>query len=459
MGAPRDLRRSGHVQTKGDGIVLGRDRWRVYRTNTDHHVMGLGAAGSGKSTTMAIPTALLHTGSMLVIDPSGDIVTVAGRRRRELGPLHEFNPLKPGTARFNPLLEFPADHRLIGMCQYAAAMLTGSGREGAGKDPFWDRTAAFLIAGLLHHVRLSDDPSLGHAWRLLQAVYRADYQWAGDTTPFAKDVIEGFCRHEPKLRDSIITTAISHLKFLADPIVQEAVARSDFSASDLLAGERPGTIAITIPEDQADRLRPLTRLMLEAMIRPLLHDRRTTPDGRRKLRNLTVLIDDFPALETMSIIELGLADGRKYGLRFLLLAQSVNQIERYYTTHQSLIDNCGTVVLAPGFSERTLRAAGTWAGKHLVPQVSQQRNLSWRGGSSSSESETQRNVLDPSEMLVRAKDQMLVFTTGTRPVYLDKIRYWQDRAFKGLFDDPNDEIVPVRPAAAEATLVTFEGIG
>ena len=437
LGTPAELCRSGQITTRGPGIVLGQARswWcgrQVFRATGDQHVIVFGASGSGKSTTTAIPTALLHPGSLLLVDPSATVSEVASRRRLAFGPVHAFDPTRRGAARFNPLLELPADARLIGACQMGAVLLTGGGKEQGPKDPFWDRSAGYLLSGLLHHARLSRGPTLGHVWRLLQAIDVGRYP--AEPTPFAAGILDGFKKREAKLRDSMVATAISHLQFLADPLVQRATAGSDFRAGDLQAADTPVTVAIAIPEDQAERLRPLTRLVLQSLLKPLMHDRRTTVDGRTKRRGTLVMVDDFPALGFMELLELGLADARKYGLRFCLLAQGLEQIEKHYTANQAITGNCGTWSVIPGLSGKTLKAAALLAGQHAVSQAGKQHGFSLKGSSSLSESETLRAVLDPRDMLLRARDETLILTAGCRPTWLRKIACWRERPFKAWAD-------------------------
>lgn len=456
LGQPGDLHKSGHIKTRGPGVVLGRAKawwggWRIYRSRTDSHALVLGMAGSGKTTTAGITTALLEPGSMLIIDPSGSIAAATARHRRTLGPFHLFDPTKRDTARCNPVLEIREGDAAIGDCQMYAAMLVNSPKGQGPKDPFWEQSAGYLVSGLLHQVRHSDDPSLGHMWRLLQEIDAGKYPKRG-LTSFANAVIRGVEKREPRVRDSMVTTAVTNLQFLADPIIQHAVSGADFRAGDLQAADTPVTIAVSIPEDQADRLRPLTRVMLQAMIKPLMSSVHHVGDGRRKRRGALIEIDDFPALHFMEVIELGLADARKYRLRFLLLAQGIEQIEKHYGEKQAITGNCGTWAIVPGLSERTMNAAVKVAGKHAIAQASKQHGLSLRGNSSMSESEAMREVLNSREMLMRAKDELLIFTAGCYPTWLRKIRCWEDPAFRDLIDTSKPDDAPAQLPVTTATI-------
>jgi type IV secretory pathway TraG/TraD family ATPase VirD4 len=447
LGKPADLRGSGHIVTRGNGIVLGRDWWRVYRSAGDRHVFVFGESGAGKTTTTAIPTALIHTESLIVIDPGGGIAEATWRHRATLGPCFFIDPTKSWAARFNPLLDWPTDDRLIGYCETGAWVLVNGGKSHGPKDPFWEESAGYLVSGILHHVRFTGDPTLGHAYRVLQDIDANRYPMPA--SEFSGRIFAGIRKRDSKLRDSIVTQALTNLKFLGDPRVQHCISASDFRASDLQAAERPVTVSLTFPEDQAERLRPLQRLMLQTVLKPLMHDRRLTADGREKRRGALVIADDFPAMGYMEVMELVAADGRKYRLRLCLLAQNLEQLYKHYTENQSILGNCGTIALTPGFSEKTLRAAVTWGGKHSVAQASKQMSFGMRGNSSMGESEAQRNVLDPRDMLLRAKDEALVFTAGCKPTYLKKIKPWRDRAFRRLYQE-----VPLELAATASPSAT-----
>lgn len=439
LGTPRDLRRIGNVRSRGPGVVIGKDGWNILRSVTDTHVGVFGFSRSGKGATVGIPTALLHPGSAFIFDPKDAVLGIVGRRRAEFGPVHNFNPTDRTRARFNPLLELRTDHNLIGDCQQAACLLTDAGK-GAAKDPFWDRSAGYLLSGLLYHVRMSRDPSLGHLWRLVQDIDNNRYP--KNVPDFSARILDGFKRREQKLRDSMVATVISHLQFLADPVVQYVTAESSFRAGDLSACDTPVTVGLAVPPSQRERLTPLTRLVLQSTVRPLMHDRHFTTDDRRKQRGALLMIDEFPSLRYMELMEDVLKEGAEYGLRLLAICQGVEDIQKFYGRDQTLTNNFGTMALMPGFSPATLDMAVKLAGKRAIAQASKQHAFSFKGNHSMSESETLRNVLDPRDMLLRARDEVLVFTTGCKPTYLQKIRYWQDRAFKGLFDTPEPAETP-----------------
>jgi len=272
LGTAAQLLATEHIGRRGDGVVLGRSGRKVLRDHGDGHVLIMGPARSGKGTGHVIPTLLGHAGAMLVFDPKHELAAITGRRRAAFGPVHVFDPTDVHSARFNPLLELRRDGHLIGDCQMAAHILTHLGH-GGRDDPFWDDAAAALLTAVLLHVCTSDDPSLAQVWRVVQDI-KADVL-PTSAHPEVQQTFAGHAALESRVRSSINATLLVRLAFLADPLIQAVTAASDFRAGDLQAAERPVTVFLSIPVAHGQRLRPLTRLMLQSLLAPLTHDLRS----------------------------------------------------------------------------------------------------------------------------------------------------------------------------------------
>ena len=431
LGTAGNLLRSGHIRGHGDGVVLGRLGRKVLRDHGDGHVLILGPARSGKGTGHVIPTLLGHSGSILVFDPKHELAAIAARRRAEFGPVYIFNPTAVHSARFNPLLELRQGPHLIGDCQMAAHMLTHIG-ETTHHDPFWDDAAAALLAGVLVHVGTGEEHTLAQVWRMAEDI-KADLLPVA-AHPFAARTFAGHAALEDRVRSSINETLLTRLAFLADPVLQAATVTSDFRAGDLQAAERSVTVFLSIPAAHGRRLRPLTRLMLQSLLAPLTHDIHLTSDNRLKRRSVLALLDEFPQLGRMDVLEHGIAVCAGYGVRMAMVCQDEDQIRAAYGANQSITANCSTICSIPGFSGHSLQTVARWGGDHAVAHAAKQRPQGWRGSVSESESETRIPVLNPREMLRRGRGEVLVFTLGCAPVWLRKATYFKLRAYRGCYD-------------------------
>lgn len=78
-----------------------------------------------------------------------------------------------------------------------------------------------------------------------------------------------------------------------DSVLDAQTAASDFSISDLVAGERPVTLYIVARPMDARRLRRVFTLILTQMIDFLTVDRSLADDGRARRWKLLVALDEF----------------------------------------------------------------------------------------------------------------------------------------------------------------------
>src|SRR6185437_4581202 len=77
-------------------------------------------------------------------------------------------------------------------------------------------------------------------------------------------------------------------------------------------------------------------------------------DGRPRRRTL-MMLDEFPALGRLDFFESALAFMAGYGLRAVLIAQSLNQIEKAYGPHNAILDNCHVRIAFSTNDERTAK--------------------------------------------------------------------------------------------------------
>jgi type IV secretion system protein VirD4 len=195
------------------------------------------------------------------------------------------------------------------------------------------------------------------------------------------------------------------------------------------------TVYLAPPVSDGQRLRPLLRLMLEGIVSALTTSQSHTADGRPKQRPVLALIDEFPQLGRMSAVEFKMPVAAGYGVRFCLVCQDEEQIGSLYGSKQSITANCSTIAYYPGFSGGSLQTVARWGGTHAIAHSSKQLAASLRGSSSRSQSEAERPLLDPGEMLKRSKKEVLVFVHGVAPTYLRKGRgYWREGEFRGRWD-------------------------
>ena len=111
---------------------------------------------------------------------------------------------------------------------------------------------------------------------------------------------------------------------------------------DLMQHDKPITLYIVDRPSDADRIRPLIRLMITQMIRRL--SEKMEFSGGRSVKHykhrLLLLLDEFPSLTKLSVVEDGLAFMAGYGIKAYLICQDFQQLTGIYTRDEKIMANC-----------------------------------------------------------------------------------------------------------------------
>jgi type IV secretion system protein VirD4 len=153
-----------------------------------------------------------------------------------------------------------------------------------------------------------------------------------------------------------------------------------------------------------------------------------------------MMLDEFPALGRLDFFETSLAFMAGYGIRAFLVAQSLNQIEKAYGEHSSILDNCHVRVAFATNDERTARrisdALGTATEQRAMRNYAGHRLAPWLAHVMVSRQETARALLTPGEVMQLPAEDELILVAGLAPVRAKKLRYYADRNFAGRIAPP-----------------------
>lgn len=246
---------------------------------------------------------------------------------------------------------------------------------------------------------------------------------------------------------SIISTANNALSLYRDPIVGSNTSRCDFKVSDLMDHNRPVSLYFITTPRNADRMRPLARLLLTQMTLTLA-DKMEFDAGRSKTEHkylLLLMLDEFPTLGRMEVFEGALAFIRGYGIKAYIIIQDVQQLYKAYTNYESIISNCHIrIAYAPNKLE-TAEWLSKMTGQTTV--IKEQISTSGKrfggplGNVSRSYQEVQRYLMTPDEIMrlpgaVKDKDgniltpgEMLIFVAGQSVIKGRQILYFLDPTF------------------------------
>ena len=274
---------------------------------------------------------------------------------------------------------------------------------------------------------------------------------------------------------SVLSTAKSFLELYRDPIVARNTEVSDFKIEDLMFSQSPVSLYIITQPTDKNRLRPLVRILLNMMVRVLAPKQRF--EGGRAVapynHRLLFMIDEFPALGKLDVIQESLAFAASYGMKFYLICQDITQLkskETGYGPDELISSNCHIQNFYPPNRHETAEHISKLCGqttvlKHNVTVSSTLHGLGKNDSVSTSMAEVQRPLMTPDEVLrmpsprkdaegniVEAGD-MLIYATGQPMTYGRQILYWEAPVFKAASS------LPPAPSEVYARVPWWDGEG
>lgn len=457
----------GRVLADSHGFTLGRSPDHASRLMTDFdsrlrymgHVLTIAPNGSGKGIGAVIPTLLDYPGSTIVLDIKGENYAVTSRFRREqmghdvflldpfgVAQLASSEPVQ--THAFNWLDALDPDNPdVVGESATLADMIVVSEGSASDSSAHFNETAKSLIRGVLVHVStLPDDKrNMAEVRRILTLpVTRSGDAPAPLEIEMAKMMANprgfgvpgkaatAFTDTPEKERGSVLSTVRRHIAFLDDPRLLDALSRSDFSLDDLK--RKKMTIYLVMPPARLNAARSFVRGFFGQAINAVMAGA-GKPDYR-----VLFLLDEFPQLGNMEIVEEKLPLIRGYGGAFWLVAQNLDQLKKTYPRWQNFIANCGGKQFFGTGDVETARYISDSLGKMTVEFHTKGANVntgnSMSAGNSDNQQFTGRELLTADEIMRLPREQEIVLVSGEAPYLLNRLNYLRDAEYAGKFD-PN----------------------
>ncbi|MGL4302875.1 MAG: conjugal transfer protein TraG [Sphingomonas sp.] len=429
------------------GAFLGRYHGRYLRHDGPEHVMAFAPTRSGKGVGLVVPTLLSWTGSAVIHDIKGENWQLTAGWRSRFSHALLFNPTDARSAHYNPLLEVRRGENEVRDVQNIADILVDP--EGAlERRNHWEKTSHSLLVGaILHILYAEEEKTLARVATFLSDPQRPfvatlkrmmTTNHLGTTEqPQVHPVVASAAREvlnkSDNERSGVLSTAMSFLGLYRDPTVAEVTSRCDWRIADLVDAAQPVSLYLVIPPSDISRTKPLVRLILNQIGRRLTERLDATGATSRK-HKLLMMLDEFPALGRLDFFETSLAFMAGYGVRAFLIAQSLNQIEKAYGEHNSILDNCHVRVAFATNDERTARrisdALGTATEQRSMRNYAGHRLAPWLAHVMVSRQETARPLLTPGEVMQLPPSDELVLVSGLAPIRAQKLRYYEDRNFR-----------------------------
>lgn len=454
------------------------------RDGGPENVLAVAPTRSGKGVGLVIPTLLSWTGSVVVLDIKGENwLSSAGWRNKTIGPVLRFEPTDPGDscATFNILEEVRLgtsfETRDI---QCIANLLIDP--DGKGLDDHWAKTGFALMTGAItyclydNQFKGKDTPSLADVLGIISCgnIKGMLLQWDSGF----KDARTGKTYHHQLIKQmaaflmsiedrelsSVFSTGKSCLTLYLDPTVVKNIKKSSFRIKDLVNYDKPVSLYVVIPPSDLMRLRPLLRLIVTQIIYALAEKMEMTYDGKiggRYKHRLLLMLDEFPQLRKLELLETALSYTGGYGIKAYLIIQSYKQLTAIYSKDEIISSSCKTHICFAPNDEGTAQMISEKMGKRTVTvgssSISGRRFFGGpfaKNNESISYSNQSRELMTPDEVkrLKTAKKdkngniiepgKLLLFTAGAPPIEGTQLNWFDDPTYTRRKDIKPPAVTP-----------------
>jgi type IV secretion system protein VirD4 len=468
-----EIRRNGLLPGRGRsaGVYVGgwtdaKGCTHYLRHDGPEHCIVIAPTRSGKGVGNIVPTLLSWPSSCLVYDEKGELWELsAGWRAQHAGNLVvRWEPgAVSGSAGFNFLDEvrLGTPHEVADAQNIALALCDPKG-EGIDAADHWGKTSFDLISALILH-ELYRAQGEGRAASLADVAHglsdpdrKSDELWeemrtnrhlAAGTHPVVAAAGRDMLDREARERGSVLSSAKTCLLLFKDPIVAANTRYCDFRLLDLMNHERPVSLYIVTRGADKERLRPVVRLLLTMAMRTLMGVELKFENGQPLMphkHRLLMMLDEFPSLGRLQLIEGALPRCAGYGIKAFLAAQDREQMFQAYGQHQSITANCHVRIIYAPNEWSTGKWVSEMAGNTTIVKEDVTESGTRFGplrNVSRTYHQVSRPLVTPDEIMqlkkpVKADDgrileagEMVVFVAGEAPIAGTQILYFLDPTF------------------------------
>lgn len=337
--------------------------------NIDGHILVLGGAGTGKSSCIAIPTLLTWRGPIFAIDIKGELTRGWKGYPQNAGWPHkvfEFSCAED-NCRYDPfyfLRESDPNDLVQNAREIAQAIIP---IQADTREPFWSQSAQNVLTAVLLYVCGKEtpvvDPDSGEktgevlrgtfndAMELIQTkpIWRLIEEIGTSKNEAAIMHINQFREIKEPDDNKMLAGIAAELSNRVMSFATDNRIRTAFTSkpdADMLRWEdlEDTCVFMRIPEDKLGQWDGAITMMLTQLIRTLERrpDRYSVKGQSKHLPPLLLLLDEFPRLGKMDVIQNAVSTLRSKGVTICLIMQSLAQLDKTYghEVRRIIFDNC-----------------------------------------------------------------------------------------------------------------------
>jgi type IV secretion system protein VirD4 len=391
-----------HTYVPGQ-IILGKFAGRYIGHIDDRPQVTIAGARAGKTSTILEPNLYLYPGSMLVLDPKGELARTAAFRRalgHDVYVLDPFGQSDEPSACFNALDELDPESRTIvdDVASVTQALIVD---DGDAKSRHWTDSARALLSGVILLTLTLDknERNLITVRELLTLTYppllralkakavksskdgQADDKFYTENKLAVETLLRAMAKKERQFggilaaignrflgtpqneRGSVFSTASAQTDFLDSLPLRDISKRSEFELASLRA-DRPTTIYLCLPVGRMESHYRWLRMIVQ-MTCTVLEQMGAYPRDRTPI---LFMMEEFATLGHMEIMERAAAYFPGFGVKLWAILQDTTQLKRYYKNGwETFLGNAGLIQCFANGDQSTLNYIAGRLEKLIAP--------------------------------------------------------------------------------------------
>jgi len=368
----------------GDSWALGTLCRRPLRSLPEMHLLTVAPTRSGKTSRVLLPALLEHRGPAIVLLNKTDVLHAAAERRAHFGPVDVFAPLTPAdvlpmrTTGWTPLSGCEDWEHALRMARWIfdADPSASADSNDSGGARFYNRDATAVALPPLLQAAARGKHGMADVLSWLRGglealdepreILMAHHAEQGAAQVAALQALE------ERPRSLLLMSAAQLVSAYRFPSVVQA-DRDEFDPSRLL-GEC-GTLFLHAPDGDQESLAPIFGALLGAVLR--VAEQRAAATGRPSGPLLKIFVDEAAHLAPLQKLPTYLSVSAGWGVRWLLVYQSVSQLQhRYGREADGILGNAQCkLFLGPIQDESTRRYLVELLGEETISA----RSRTWHG--------------------------------------------------------------------------------
>lgn len=406
----------------------------VRTSHMNANSVGIGSAGSAKTTSLVYTNIMQGGGSLAVCDPKGDVTPrLAGFCERAGYKVKILDLIDMDNSdRFNPFEYVKEDEDIISMVSFCFRGLDND-KSGTSKDPFWDDANMLEIAAvcyLLYYDARPEDRTLSMAMKLVNlnsltvarniggvAVKKTGLSWlfydfeqkhGSNNMPMT--YFQMFNKAKDKTLSNIETTLAAKMQLLLQPKVERLMSKDDLKLGDLgRNAEHPEVLFLRVP-DANDSFNFIVSMVYMFMYKELYYVSDVENMGAGCECPVTILQDEFTSFPQPNNYLSILSGCRSRNIGLFPIFQDIARLKNMKCLGQgwsSIFGQADSWVFLGSQEPETAKFISEQLGKETIQVPSGKDKSTYTG----------RELATPDELMAMDKKHCIVKFNGEPPIY------------------------------------------